>query len=91
MNTIPFNININDQVKVRVTAVGHRALKSDHFELFRERGHTRAMELYTPPREDTDGWSTWTMWDLMRRLGPHMRMGNPSPIETTIQFFVGEE
>ena len=48
MNTIPFNIN--DQVKVRVTAVGHRALKSDHFELFRERGHTRAMELYTPPR-----------------------------------------
>jgi len=27
MNTIPFNININDQVKVRVTAVGHQALK----------------------------------------------------------------
>lgn len=28
MNTIPFNIN--DQVKVRVTAVGHRALKSEN-------------------------------------------------------------
>ena len=89
MNTIPFNIN--DQVKVRVTAVGHRALKSDHFELFRERGHTRAMELYTSPREDTDGWSTWTMWDLMRSLGPHMRMGDPSPIETTILLLGVEE
>lgn len=78
-------INLNDQVKVRLTDRGHKALEADHFSRFSHLGFNRAMKLYMPPEEDLDGYSKWALWDLMRTFGPHIEFGGPLIMETTIK------
>lgn len=42
--------------------------------------------MYIPPVEDSDGWSSWQLWNLMQELGPHIYIGCEIPFETTIEF-----
>lgn len=66
-------MNINDRVRVKLTERG-RQLHLKHFnELYASYGRLRPT--YVPPREDVDGWSEWTMWDLMREYGRYLHNG----------------
>ena len=50
-------------------------------------------EDYIPPKEDTEGWSTWQLWDLMQRFGQHFYLQNTPaqmPFETTIEIIEGQ-
>ena len=82
MNTMNFNINHNVQVKL--TNVGHGILKRNHIQLCdslkKERG-------YSPPKE-IDGWSTWQMWSLMETFGAHISLTGEVPFETEIKIEV---
>ncbi len=73
----PVALNINNIVRVRLTNSGRAALKLQHSEFL--------LGPYTPPKEDSDGWSEWQLWELMQDLGHLCRMGGELPFETTIQ------
>lgn len=79
--------NINDKVRVRLTDHGHFVHRKSHEQLV---GHMRPGIRdefpYIPPIEDSDGWSEWQLWDLMRTFGPHIWMTGEMCFATGIQF-----
>lgn len=81
MTDLPFNIN--DNVRVKLTDYGRECLRRNHDELFARVGQ-KPNYPYQPPME-TDGWSQWQLWDLMRELGPYVGVGfRHTPFETNI-------
>jgi len=76
-----FGININDEVRVKLTDKGREIHKQDHFDLYRT-ASTRPE--YHPPKEDADGYSTWQLWVLMLHFGASMSLGCELPFETEV-------
>ena len=76
--------NVNDKVRVRLKQKGRDELLRQHRELYTSLG--RPDEWYRAPTEDSDGWSSWQLWDLMNRLGHLCTLGFDPPFETEIQF-----
>ena len=69
-------ININDFVKVRLTAKAKEILLDQH-NISERRLHQMynvAYHEFIPPEEDKDGWSKWQLWDLMAKFGSHISM-----------------
>lgn len=64
------DININDPVKVKLTATGHKILNE--------------LTYITVLKEDKEGWSEWQLWELMQVFGPHLALGNSVPFENNI-------
>lgn len=62
-------VNVNDYVRVKLTAEGRR------ISLARQR-HL--------PAEDDAGWSRWQLWDLMHVFGERCFNGCNIPFETSI-------
>lgn len=73
------NININDNVKLRLTEYG-RTIHKDHFS---GRLGSNAYEQYYCP--DDDGYVTMQLWEVMQVFGSHLHLGNEMPFETNIQ------
>lgn len=73
-------MNINDDVRVKLTDDGWRMLE-EHFQegeriLPLGADHVQRMiEMYRR-RTDADGWTTFQLWDLMHIFGPELYMGN---------------
>lgn len=64
-----FNVNINDNVYVRLTA----------------RGRSILLENAQPvPVPDADGYTRWQLWDLMQTFGKYLFNGSIVPFETDI-------
>ena len=84
-------VNLNDNVRVKLNDAGREIHKIRHDELYdyiESRGvpsPTYERLKYRPPKEDSDGWSEWQLWDLMSLYGPHITLGAALPFETTIE------
>ncbi len=64
-------INLNDKVRVKLTAHGDIALSMDE---------------YAVDKPDADGNLEMQLWELMRVFGPFMFHGNPNlPFETNFE------
>ena len=63
-------LNINDKVKVRLTARGRAILVADCVKV---------------PGEDLRGWSEWQLWKLMKHFGPHLSAESEAPFEPKIK------
>ena len=76
--------NINDNVRVRLTEHGRKILKQQYDEAV-----NRCPALKTFPFEsyksDADGWSEFTIWDLMKRFGTSMGNGWEMPFDAVIR------
>lgn len=86
MVRVMISFNLNHNVFVKLTDIGHMELKRQHDELFREGRFPP--RVYTPPIEDEDGWSKWQLWDLMAQLGRKCYNGCCVPFETEIRLDV---
>lgn len=79
-------LNINNQVKVKLTAYGKSKLRAEHDrfqEIYRDSKYRVPFKL---PEEDKDGWSTWQMYVLMEELGKYCQIGTKNlPFETNIK------
>ncbi len=76
-------VNVNDEVRVKLTARGRELHRKEHEYLFNP--WDGEVPTYRPPVEDIDGWSTWQLWRLMQCFGPRMGNGIPVPFETTME------
>lgn len=87
MSAIPFNVNY--EVRVKLTDVGRAAHRKNHDKLFAFAKTRLGAEddawKYRAPEEDTEGWSKWQLWVLMKEFGPHITMGMTPPFETAIE------
>ncbi|MGG3307336.1 hypothetical protein ABER23_07905 [Paenibacillus lautus] len=80
-----YQVNLNEYVKVKLTDHGISILKKERAELnkrFAERGLTGFGEY--EPKVDEDGYTSFQLWDLMQRLGPHISIGCQLPFETNV-------
>jgi hypothetical protein len=80
-----FKVNINEQVKVKLTDIGISILKSKRDELnamIQSVGGKCLGEFEL--KTDVDGYSTFQIWDLMNTFGEYMVMGFNVPFETDI-------
>ena len=75
---IPFNTN--DIVFVRLTDFGRERLNAEWPDFLVKNGHP-----HKAPEEDAEGWSRWTLWELMYMLGGYMNMSQMA-FETNIVF-----
>lgn len=74
--------NVNHYVRARLTPLGHKIHRANFEKLFEGSSFT---PVYTPPKEDVDGWSKWQMHDLMNTFGGCLYSSVSIPFETTIQ------
>lgn len=74
--------NVNEKVRVKLTARGRELHRKNHEGFWQGSGFAPG---YEPVPEDAAGWSEWQLWELMREYGPHMYNGCKVPFETTIQ------
>ena len=74
------DFNINDKVRVRLTAHG-RAVHATSYAILCERKPALSAWLYRPPTEDAGGWSEWQIWSLMATFGAHTGRGMPQCFE----------
>lgn len=76
--------NINDKVKVRLTEHGHEILKQQYNTAVEQ---CPALKMFKFERyhSDADGWSEFTIWDLMKRFGASMGNGWEMPFDAVIR------
>jgi len=77
-------INLNDNVRVKLTKKGLLVLMEQHEELmsiFPE----RARYHFRTPETDRDGWTKFQLWSLMQKFGKHIGMGFDPVFETEIE------
>ena len=84
MKTTEVPFNLNDHVKVKLTPKGYRILEDLHRETFQGRPEFK----YKKPNEDSDGWSKWQLWYLVRCFGKHIFMACEPPFETNIKIVI---
>jgi hypothetical protein len=83
MKEIKFNIN--HQVKVKVTDYGYEAWleHENRFVMYSSTYPITTIE-ELKAKVDTDGYTTFQMWDMMAIFGPKMSMGFKIPIDTNV-------
>lgn len=77
--------NVNDNVFVKLTEVGKQKLREQDEQFERDTG---VKSVGSTPKEDSEGWSKWQLWDLMNRLGKHCYNGCKPPFDVTIRLEV---
>jgi len=77
--------NVNEIVRVRLTEHG-RKIHRERYRKFNSRLPLTAKNKYTPPREDSEGWSRWQLWALMEIFGEHCGLLKTEPFEGIIEF-----
>jgi len=73
--------NINSYIKVKLKAEGHEILRREREEL---RKSFPKLEPYAP-KVDEAGYTSFQMWDFMRRFGKHISLGCVPPFETVVE------
>lgn len=86
---VPFAFNMNDYVRVKLTAEGKAMLAREAAEL--RRSHPKVTWSYIPPLEDEEGYSKWQLWKLMSEFGPHIHLGCRMLFDPVILFDVPKE
>ena len=76
--------NMNNEIKVRLTDLGRQILLRQ-YEAIYDTPYMRERYPYIPPKEDSDGWSTWQMWYFMATFGPYLANGNNLPAHVEIE------
>ena len=74
-----FKFNMNNSVKVKLNDIGHAELKRQHDELYAD---LKIDKEYIKRTTDSDGYSSFQMYNLMNRFGHMMVMGHQTPFET---------
>lgn len=82
--------NINDEIKVKLTAHGKDILDKDVEDTLSTIKTLISDKTYYPYHVDKDGYIEFQLWDFMRIFGPHFWNGCPQIIENNEIIFTPE-
>ena len=74
--------NIDDTIKIKLTEAGKLALRRRYDEL--EKRYD-GLEHFEMPDEDDEGWSKWSLMDLIVTFGPTTYTGLYMPFESEVE------
>lgn len=82
-------LNLNDEVKVKLTEAGIKILEDRHNYFLKQFGDRataiKALGEFKAPKVDENGYSSFQLWELMNIFGQAMYNGNPNiPFEMNI-------
>lgn len=92
MNSMDFRMNFNQSVKVKLTDEGVNILREQYEELerhYRERTGKDTVEPFVH-KTDEEGYSSFPIWQLMKKFGPHIVVGKPEPFKGEMIFLGGD-
>ena len=69
------DLNVNDEVLVRLTPYALALMMENHFKLFCGAKHAPR---FAAPEADSEGWTRMQLWRLMQEFGGGMYNGNPN-------------
>ena len=67
------NMNVNDEVLVKLTPYALALMVENHFKLF---NGARYAPRFEAPTADAEGWSRMQLWRVMKEFGSAMYNGN---------------
>ena len=73
--------NINDEIKVKLTAYGKEILDKDVENILPIMKTCISDKTYYPYHTDNEGYTKFQLWDFMRIFGTHFWNGCPQVIE----------
>ena len=82
--------NINDTIKVKLTAHGKEILDNDVENILPIMKTCISDKTYYPYHVDKDGYIEFQLWDFMRIFGQHFWNGCPQIIENNEIIFIPE-
>ncbi|CAH1053999.1 hypothetical protein [Paenibacillus pseudetheri] len=87
-----FRMNFNQTVKVKLTEKGMNILREQHEELERHYQERTGKDTVEPfvHKTDEEGYSSFPIWQLMKKFGPHIALGKLEPFKGTMIFLNGE-
>ena len=74
--------NIHDTIKIKLTEAGKLALKRRYKELEKRYASLGHFEM---PEEDDEGWSKWSLMELILTFGPTTYQGLTMPFESEVE------
>ena len=79
--------NANHYVKVRLTEHGREIYRQqvDEMNAYLRKVNPDAELFGYDQIQETDGWSRWQLWDLMKTFGPYIAMTRPLLFEMEIE------
>ena len=77
-------INMNEKVKVKLTAYGHKILRENFDALMK--GNPFASMKFTEPKVDEQGYTEFQLWELFQEFGYKINIGFCNLFETDIVF-----
>jgi len=79
--------NVNDKVRVKLTVYGIKILKMRHDKLTSDNTNLKnTLGEFKLPEVDSEGYTSFQLWELMNIFGPYMYLGSvESPFDTTIE------
>lgn len=83
-------INLNSTVKVKLTQLGRDRHRSNHYDFWNGvMLRLREAPSYVPPLEDENGWSIWSLWELIQSFGKYSTKGGNLCFESEIDVMEG--
>lgn len=76
--------SLNDSIRVRLTDYGKRIYK-EQLERFNEYHGKRVIE-NTDPTVDSEGYTTFQLWDFMNTFGDYLYMANTEIVIENLEF-----
>lgn len=79
--------NLNEYVRVKLTAAGKEILRKKHAEFVERLGDAMpdSYKVFTLPPEDENGYCRLQMWQLFSDFCEHIYMGCEPPFDLTIE------
>lgn len=79
-------INLNDQILVRLKPKGLKVLDDYYKNLFgKDYPRLKSLGYCDPPKADEEGWTKWQLWQFAQVFGASLGLGFDPPCETGIK------
>ena len=82
MKGVKMKFNIDDTIKIKLTEAGRLDLRRRYKELEKRYASLGHFEM---PEEDDEGWSKWSLMELILTFGPTTYQGLTMPFESEVE------
>ena len=85
LDSIPFNLNLNQEVGIKITDMGYDVLANNYNAPFLDNPNIEKRDAqYFKDKADANGYTKLSLWEFMSMFGQNVSMGMPKLFDLTI-------